>query len=194
MFIVEIAGTPDAGKTTALVTLNSILNAEGVSTSLIEETRGKNIFPQEQRGTLKYNIDVATITCNKIIKRLETIKEGIVLIDKGYVDYLFWIEYYFYLKKCTRQEADIAKKLPQFQNTLLIPNLFIGMSVSPEESMRRRGKSAMDTYNVKRIEHNIVFKDFFNSYNLSAKKWIDTSNLSKLQTVEVLKNFVCETL
>ena len=145
MFIVEIAGTPDAGKTTALETLNADLNNNGIKIFLIEETRGKNIFPQEQRGTLKYNIDVATITCRKIIKRLETIKEGVVLIDKGYVDYLFWIDYYVYLKKCTKYEADVARKLPQFQNTLLVPDLFVGMSVSPEESMKRRGKSPMDT-------------------------------------------------
>ena len=185
--IIEIAGTPDSGKTTALRNVSEELRKRGISTEVIIETRGKNLFPHEQRGTLEYNIKVGTITCRNIIERVKDSMADIILIDKGYVDYLFWIDYYLFNKKCSVEEAENARKLQQFQDERLIPDLFIGMTVEPEVAIARC-EDKPETRTVKLKEHNEVFYRFFDSYTLTEKYLIDTTELSKEEVCqEIIK-------
>lgn len=183
MKIIEFAGTPDSGKTTAARGLMDLLNSKGIKTEFIVETRGKNLFPKEQRGTLDYNVKVGTITCKRILERLENTDADVVLIDKGYVDYLFWIDYYISLGKATESEAERARKL--LHDSKLIPDLFIGLTVNPEVAMRRC-EDAIETRTVKLKEHNEAFESFFTNYSLTPKFLLDTSDLGRDEVVEIL--------
>lgn len=187
MKIIEVIGSPDSGKTTALRSLSSYLNETGITAELIIETRGKDLFPKSERGTLAYNCKVGRITCERIRNVIDKSTADIVLIDKGYVDYLLFTHYYLFTGKCSKQEAEEALEL--FKEMRLMPDILVAMTCNPEVAALRC-KDAANTRTVK-VQKNIdCLMDFYNRWNRTSKHLIDTSYMSKEAVVEALKKIL----
>lgn len=187
MKIFEVLGTPDSGKTTALKSLSSLLKEMNIPSEFIIETRGKDLFPKSMRGSLDYNIMVGAITCSRIQETLSHTNAEIVLVDKGYVDYLFWVQYYLASGKCTKKEADEASNL--YGDMGVVPNRIIGFTCSPEVAAIRC-KDPVETRTVQVSKHNDAFLAFFNSWNRTQKSLIDTSFMTKSEVLGELSHIV----
>lgn len=187
--IIEVIGTPDAGKTTALTSLSNLLSSQGIKNELVIETRGKNIFPHNKRGTLSYNIAVGEITCKRIHKVLSNTDAKIILVDKGYVDYLFWIYHYLFSEKCSKEEATNASKL--YQDMGLMPDKVIFLTCSPEVAATRC-EDSLETRIVKIAQHNAALQTFYDKWNSTPKELIDTSSMSKQEVLLSLYKSVME--
>lgn len=178
--IIEVLGSPDAGKTVALQTISNRLTQKGIANEFIIETRGKNLFPKSERGTLSYNEKIGGITCKRIHEILKNTSAEIVLIDKGFVDYLYFTNYYLQSGKCTQEEADKAMHLYDYLG--LMPDKIVILTCNPEVAAMRC-EDAQETRTIK-VQNSInSLMTFFSNWTLTPKSWIDTSYMSKKEVV-----------
>lgn len=84
--MIELSGTPDAGKTTSLHSLFEVCKKNGYNTILLEEANGKTLLPHNLRGTLAFNEWIGTNACEGILKAKEK-NPDIILVDRGFLDF-----------------------------------------------------------------------------------------------------------
>ena len=185
--IIEVLGSPDAGKTVALRTISERLTQKGISNEFIIETRGKNLFPKSERGTLAYNEKVGAITCKRIYDVLKNTSADFVLIDKGFVDYLYFIEYYLMNGKCTQKEAERARHL--YDHLGLLPDGIIFLTCNPEVA-EKRCEDSKGTNTVKVQKSIDSLNLFYEKWTLTPKSWIDTSYMTKEEVVIAIESAI----
>ena len=173
--LIEVSGTPDAGKTTTINMVKNELIKRFLPVKVIGEAGGKTLPPKSSRKNLNYNIWIGTNVAESILSAKEYCeKDSIIIVDRGFIDYQFWVYYYLKKGKCSLDEANEALKMNIFKNKSLIPDLFIGVTTSVEESTKR----SRNNINTVSLEfHNKVFLDFFETIP-TPKHLLDTTNLS----------------
>lgn len=182
--IVEVLGSPDAGKTMALKAISARLTEKGISNEFIVETRGKDLFPKSERGTLAYNVKVGGITCKRIKEVLDNTSADIVLVDKGYVDYLYFTDYYLQSGKCTPEEAEAA--MHKYDDMGLMPDEIVILTCSPEVAAARC-EDAAETRTVKVQKSIDSLTTFFEKWTATPKFMIDTSFMTKEEVIEAVE-------
>lgn len=185
--IIELLGSPDAGKTMALKAISARLTEKGVPNEFILETRGKDLFPKSERGTLAYNVKVGGITCNRIKEVLDSTTADIVLVDKGYVDYLYFTDYYLQSGKCTPEEAEAAMHM--YDDMGLMPDKIIILICSPEVAAARC-EDAVETRTVKVQKSIDSLTSFFEKWTETPKFMIDTSFMTKEEVIEAVETAI----
>ena len=187
MKIIEVLESPDAGKTTALKEISAKLERMGISNEFIIETRGKNLFPKSERGTIAYNCKVAGITCQRIKEVIEKSDAEFILVDKGYVDFLYWNYYYYCNGKCSKEEMEEANQL--FKEMYLMPDVIVVM-VCNAEIATARCEDPVETRTVKVQKSVDSLKSFYNSWEHTPKYLLDTSYMSKDEMVDELSQII----
>ena len=179
--LIEVSGTPDAGKTTTIDMVKSYLISRNFPVIVIGEARGKTLPPKDSRKSLLFNIWVGTSAAESILSAKEKGKNNeIIIVDRGLIDYQFWVYYYFKKGKCSKQEAEEALSMDIFTNKNLLPDLFIGMTTSVDEAIKR-SRSKNNTVSLE--FHNKVFTDFFKTVTVP-KYLLDTTYLSPEETTK----------
>lgn len=96
--LIEVSGTPDAGKTTTIDLVKSYLISRNFPVIVIGEAGGKTLPPKASRKSLIFNIWVGTSVAESILSTKEKCKNNeIIIVDRGLIDYQFWV--YYYLRK-----------------------------------------------------------------------------------------------
>lgn len=133
-FMVEFSGTPEAGKTTAIMLVAKMLENKGYKTMILEESAES--LPREfTKGTFEANLWLHLITQAGILKAQYS-DTDIVLIDRGIIDSKFYAWKFIEEGKCS------AEQFSEFQKTCLskiTPDLLISVFVLPETAIQRRG-------------------------------------------------------
>lgn len=177
--LIEFSGTPDAGKTTLIKSLDSELTKNGLSVINLGEANGESLPPQNLRGSLAYNEWVGENACNGILIALSK-NPDVILIDRGLLDFRFWNYFYKNTGKATPEDVSVLQQKPIFQRKEIIPDLFIAVTVSLEKAITRNPSLARKKDLI--TTHNNLFDKFYNTYK-GNKVHIDTSELSKEETV-----------
>lgn len=178
--VIELLGSPDAGKTMALKGVSERLTEKGIPNEFIIETRGKDYFPTSERGTLAYNVKVGNVTCNRIDEIMATSSAEVFLIDKGYVDYLYFVDYYLQCGKCSPEEAELARH--EYEYFSLMPDKIIVLVCNPEVAASRC-KDAVETRTVKLQRSIDSLTVFYNNWTATPKAMIDTSFMTKEEVI-----------
>lgn len=179
-FMVEFSGTPEAGKSTAIALLVKMLEDKGYRTMILKESAG--VLPNEfEKGTFEGNLWMHLITQAGILKA-EHADVDIVLIDRGIVDSKFYAWKYFKEKKCS------AKQFNEFQRTCLnrmTPDLFLGIFVSPETAIKRRGGEGRLVTRKYLEDYNRLFMEFWVTIP-TKKKTIKSDELTALELSNII--------
>lgn len=179
--LIEVSGTPDAGKTTAINMVKKYLVSRNFPVIVIGEAGGENLPPKSSRKSLLFNIWVGTNVAKSILSTKQKCKNNeIIIVDRGLIDYQFWVYYYLKKGKCSRSEAENALNMDIFTDKKLLPDLFIGMTTSVEEAIKR-SKSKNNTVSLE--FHNKTFVDFFENVKVP-KHLLDTTYLSPEDTTK----------
>lgn len=187
--VIEVLGSPDAGKTSALSQLCEQLNSKGIKTIFVKETRGKDLFGKTERGTLEYNKKVGALTCYRVKAILDNCPDDVevVLVDKGIVDYKYFCEHYFLTGKASYFEAIEASTL--YDKYDIMPDEIVVLTCSPEMA-ELRCKEPVSSRTV-RIQQAIdSLSLFYDSWDETPKYWLDTTLLNLDDTVEFLHSIV----
>ena len=187
-FMVEFSGTPEAGKSTAIATVNKLLEKHGYKTMILKESAES--LPREiPKGTFVSNLWMHLITQAGILRAQYT-SANIVLIDRGIIDSKFYAWKFLNEKGCSIEQFD------EFHRTclkLIDPDLFLGFLVSPEISIKRRGgegKLVTEKY-VKSF--NRLFMEFFVTIGVK-KRLFQTDAVSIEELGKLLFNTILEEL
>ena len=181
-FMVEFSGTPEAGKSTAITLVDKMFEDKGYKTMILKES-AEGLPREFEKGTFEGNLWMHLITQAGILKS-EHANVDIVLIDRGIVDSKFYAWKYFKEKKCS------AEQFSEFQRTCLnrmIPDLFLGIFVSPETAIKRRGGEGRLVTRKYLEDYNRMFMEFWVTIP-TKKKVIKSDELNAQELSNVVFN------
>ena len=149
-YIVEVLGTPEAGKTTTVKEVISSLGSKGYNVNYVRESA--EILPSEfAKGSIDAHIWMRLHTAQSLLHSY-TSNADIIIVDRGIIDTLFW-DYLFFLQgKLSKSQCDVVDNF--FKSMGYLPDFVIIFSTSAEEAIARRGG-----------EGRIVTKSFIKHYN-----------------------------
>jgi len=140
--VIEFAGTPSAGKTTALRGLAAVLRARGYRMALVEE-KAKQGNPVRDKHHVQFNLWTACTTIADIVGALWS-EVDVVLVDRGPFDQLAWAEW---SRRCPdnplpEHDRGVFHSCLRTETLSSMVDLVLVMTVDPSEAMRRDGSSA----------------------------------------------------
>lgn len=132
--VVEFAGTPRAGKTSAMHSLMRLLQHRHRIVHLVEERAQLSPVPSSEHP--RFNLWTATTTTSLIIQAMYS-EADVVLVDRGLFDSLCWLDWYRNSKRLSHQDADVIDRFLCVAPLRHLTNLVLVMTVDPVVAVRR---------------------------------------------------------
>lgn len=184
-YFVEVLGTPEAGKTTAIKGVISSLSRKGYTVQYIREAA--EIVPEQfKKGSGEAHIWMGLNVAQNIMSAKFS-NADIVLIDRGIFDILFWNDFHYKIGNLTQEQLNASNSF--FKSFDLMPQLTIALTTEAEEAIRRRGG-----------EGRIVTKAFLERYNQAFCEFcnevipdiimLDTTNMTPSEVVEFMESTI----
>jgi predicted NUDIX family phosphoesterase/thymidylate kinase len=133
-FFVEFAGTPKAGKTTALDMMDRILRRNRYRVRVVTERASTS--PLRNKHDPLYNIWTAAATLTQIVESQDR-DDHIVLIDRGIFDALCWMEWFRSNRSLSRQEYGTITDFLRLPRIRRLTDLVFVLTASPEAALNR---------------------------------------------------------
>lgn len=178
-YFVEVLGTPEAGKTTAIKEASLTLKNKGYKIGNIQES-AEVVPPQLPKASLDAHFWMRMHTSENLLAAFYS-NNDIILADRGIMDTLFWNYLYFCEGRLTQTQLDASNTF--FSDFQLLPKTVILLYTTPEESIRRRGG-----------EGRIVTKQFISRFNQLLMDYCGSLKvpLFQLDTTNVPKDIVSD--
>jgi predicted NUDIX family phosphoesterase/thymidylate kinase len=133
-FIIEFAGTPKAGKTTAIENAGNFLRRNDFRVRTITEKA--SICPVKPKDHMFFNVWTACQTLSDLLASLDPSLD-IVLVDRGLFDSLCWMRWHLNKGRLTQQEFRLITEFLRLNRWLSTIDLVFLLSVGPQEALRR---------------------------------------------------------
>lgn len=193
---VELAGLPAAGKTTAAHLLNAQLLREGAQCEVVPEAAGRSPLQQIKRHW-KFNAWNLCEAVESILEHSTTRDRDVVILDRGLVDALCWIQWFRSKNEINSTTACALESFAQVPAWFREERLVIVLRVTFETALKRRGAQGQ-------IVNAVTFSELQNSYDNVLTRlheeglptgdihMIDTDALSPTQVLDRVVRFVSE--
>ncbi len=164
-FVLELAGTPKAGKTTVLGILRDFFKDCGIRVSLMKERASECPIPM--KGHFFFNAWTATTMLSQVLGQLDS-EIDILMLDRGFFDSLVWLELQDKRGQLTPDEKEA------FQRFMLLPrwrgltDLTVLLLADPAVAMERENVARLI-----RRTGSIMHEDFLGPYNDTLKEIAD---------------------
>jgi thymidylate kinase len=139
-FIVELAGTPKAGKTSALHVLRSFLKECGYQVHEMRERAAD--CPIAMKGHFFFNTWTTTTMLASMIESLES-EADVVLLDRGVFDALVWLESQNRDHQLSEEEYDAFRKFVLLDRWRSLTDITVVFTVAPETALKRENKDLL---------------------------------------------------
>jgi predicted NUDIX family phosphoesterase len=139
--VVEFAGFPKAGKTTAAEHVSLLLSRNGIGVKQIPEQAAN--CPILDKTDPLFNIWTASTTLANLLDNSQAARYPIVMLDRGIYDSLIWLTLMRDLGKLRVDELDAVSRfvaLPLWRNRV---NLVIEMTTTVESALGRKYDDAV---------------------------------------------------
>jgi predicted NUDIX family phosphoesterase/thymidylate kinase len=133
-FFVEFAGTPKAGKTTALDHMDRILRRNGYRVRIVSERASAS--PLGNKHDPLFNVWTASLTLSQIIESQDR-DDHVVLIDRGIFDALCWMDWFRTVGRLTPDEHDTIAAFLSLNRIRRLTDLVFVLTVSPDTALDR---------------------------------------------------------
>jgi thymidylate kinase len=139
-FIVELAGTPKAGKTSALHVLRSFLKECGYQVHEMRERAAD--CPVAMKGHFFFNTWTTTTMLASMIESLES-EADVVLLDRGVFDALVWLESQNREHQLSEEENEAFRKFVLLDRWRALTDLTVVFKVAPKTALARENKDLL---------------------------------------------------
>lgn len=192
-FMLEITGTPSAGKTTTITEIDKFFRRIGFE-RVWKPQEGAEVIRHIPRTTPEYNIRTANYALNLLLDNAYGHNYDLVIFDRCIFDAYCWMNYWERKGKLSEDEAmnHQIHFLSKFWTNYL-DAVFI-MTCSPETAMKRELKLALssrlgETTNPKSIKTlaeiwKVAYETLKNSY--SQLHFIDTTAMDEQEMIETV--------
>jgi thymidylate kinase len=136
--LVEFAGLPAAGKTTATNLLAERLRNRGLQITVVSESAAESPLGRLKRD---WHFNAWTL-CHTTQRLLEVSSENgtqFVIVDRGLFDAFCWIEWFKAKKGIPPRTAEVLQLFATLRDWLAIPHVVFCLSARFETSLKRRG-------------------------------------------------------
>jgi thymidylate kinase len=139
-YIVELAGTPKAGKTTALHVLHRFLKDCGYQVHEMRERAAD--CPVAMKGHFFFNTWTTTTMLASMIESLES-EADILLLDRGVFDAIVWLESQNLEHQLSPEEYEVFRKFVLLDRWRTLTDLTFVFTVVPEKAVERENKDLL---------------------------------------------------
>jgi thymidylate kinase/predicted NUDIX family phosphoesterase len=139
-YIVELAGTPKAGKTTALHVLQRFLKDCGYQVHQMRERAAD--CPVAMKGHFFFNTWTTTTMLASMIESLES-EADVLLLDRGVFDSIVWLELQNLDHQVSPQEREVFRKFVLLDRWRTLTDLTFVLTVAPETALRRENNDLL---------------------------------------------------
>lgn len=139
-FILELTGTPKAGKSSTLSTLQAFLKSAGFKVSVLEERAAE--CPLAMKGHFFFNVWTMATMLADVLANLET-DADLLLLDRGFLDALIWLELQVSRHQVSEEERRVFTEfvlLPRWRD--LVDHTVI-MTASPPKALEREDRGTL---------------------------------------------------
>lgn len=208
--VIEFCGSPKAGKTSCINSLNIFLKRNGFKTSVLTERA--SISPISDKHNPIFNVWTCTSAINEINEKMDKAQHGedidVIISDRGIFDAICWFKWLKSQNNMHDYEYQILTEfstLYRWQKNIDLVYVFV---VSPEESIKREYANLLTQKRGSIMREDVLeqyltaIEDVMKEYEFKfrAIHKIDTSNKLQndvgyevtLKTLEVLKNMLIE--
>jgi hypothetical protein len=133
-FFIELAGTPRAGKTTALTALARLLLAAGTRVEVVSERALDCPMPDKRDPS--FNVWTLCATLTQVLEA-QYGDTDFVLIDRGLVDAACWMDWYRATGRLTAAEHRIIERFVLLRRWTATLGLVLVMTVEPAVALAR---------------------------------------------------------
>lgn len=143
-FIIEVTGTPSAGKTTTIVEIDKFFRRIGFE-RVWKPQEGAEVIRHIPRTTPEYNIRTGTYALNLLLDNAYGHNYDLIIFDRCIFDAYCWMQYWKEKSKLTEKEAAnnqsffLQKPLTDYIDAAIM------MTCSAEEAMKRELKIALSS-------------------------------------------------
>jgi thymidylate kinase len=136
-FVVELAGTPKAGKSTSVALVQQFFKQCGFRVHLLKERAAE--CPLPMKGHFFFN---SWTTCSMIAEVLETVDTDtdLLILDRGFFDSLVWLELQRRRGQVTDEEAEVFSNFVLLARWSRLVDVTIVMQVEPDVAMVRENE------------------------------------------------------
>lgn len=208
--VIEFCGSPKAGKTSCINSLNIFLKRNGFKTAILSEKA--EFSPISDKHNPVFNVWTCSSAINEINENLDKAQQGeeidVIISDRGIFDALCWFRWLKNQQNMNEKEYKILTEfatLYRWQKNIDLVYVFL---VSPEESIKREYANLLTQKRGSIMRENVL-EQYLNSVRETKKEYekdfravheIDTTTKHQndvgyevtLKTLEVLKNMLIE--
>jgi predicted NUDIX family phosphoesterase len=134
-FFIELAGTPRAGKTTTLSALAQLLCAAGVRVKIVTERALDCPIPRKRDPA--FNIWTFCATMTEVLEEAQHRKADFVLVDRGLVDAVCWMDWYRETGCLRSEEHRVIERFMLLRRWAGVLGLVLVMTVEPAVAIER---------------------------------------------------------
>jgi predicted NUDIX family phosphoesterase/predicted ATPase len=210
--VIEFCGSPKAGKTSSITSLNIFLKRNGFKTAVLTERA--SICPISDKQSPTFNVWTCTSAINEINERIDIANSSpensvdIIICDRGIFDALCWFRWLKSKGRMSEEEYGVLSAfsmLYRWQKNIDLVYIFI---TTPEESIKREYANLLtnkrgsimreDILSEYKISVMDTLKEYKNSFR--ATHIIDTTNRGQSdvgyevteKTLQTLKEMLME--
>lgn len=180
-FVLELTGTPKAGKTTTIAALESFFTGCGYRVRVLRERAAE--CPLPMKGHFFFN---TWTTCSMMAEVLGSVDAAVdlIIVDRGFFDALVWLEQQHQRGQVSNREREVFEEFVLLDRWRTLTNLTVVAHVAPAEAIRREnihrlvpkpGGSIMRVPELEKFNTNLAaveskYKDKFSIVDVDANQ------------------------
>lgn len=133
-FVIELTGTPKAGKSTSVTTLQTFFKDAGYHVHLLKERAAD--CPLPMKGHFFFNAWTTATMLAEVLETYET-PVDLLILDRGFFDALVWLELQARRDQVTSEEKKTFSDFVLLDRWRSLVDVTVIMKVEPEAALRR---------------------------------------------------------
>ncbi len=135
--VIEFSGSPKAGKTSCINSLELFLKRNGFSVSIVQERA--SVCPVSDKQSPMFNLWTACMSLAGLIGTLENKKNqvDVLILDRGIFDALCWFQWLVCNKKMEEKQKEVTENFLLMEELVKCVDIVFAFCVSPDISIER---------------------------------------------------------
>lgn len=168
--VIEFSGSPKAGKTSSINSLELFLKRNGFSVQIVQERA--SVCPVSDKQSPMFNIWTACMSLSGLIGTLENKKSqvDVLILDRGIFDALCWFEWLVFTSKMEEDQRRATEQFLLMDELVKCVDIVFAFCVKPDISIEREYATLL-TDKLGSIMNRKVLKEYLDAIErtISAK-------------------------
>jgi predicted NUDIX family phosphoesterase len=166
-FVIEFAGTPKSGKSTAVEAVRHFFSRNGFRVHVLAERAA--VCPIPMKGHLFFNTWCACSMLAELLANVEA-DADIIIVDRGIFDALVWLNLQLQRGEITSEEAGTIDSFLLLDRWRTLIDLVVVMNVPAQEAMNRENSQRI-TKKAGSIMNEKVLETFSDAVSVAFEKY-----------------------